>query len=141
MLDGTCAGGHAYVEEFDHGSYSCQAGYSFTNDTYYDATTYRNSSSSTTFTGHIDGQTSTQGGFGLNDTIVGFAWAEATGGSTCPSIVKGSFLSWERYFTTSGWGYVDNSTFNPQNDYSGLIGDPCWDHVGSVNSTGDFVVQ
>ena len=64
-IDGTCPGGQVFVERYNGSSYFCTPGYSFNNNIQYDATTYRNSSTSTTFTGHINGVTLTQGGFGL----------------------------------------------------------------------------
>ena len=75
-------GGQVFVERYNGTSYFCTPGYSFTNGIQYDATTYR--SSGTTFTGHIDGASNSQGGFGLTDHTQGYAWGEATGGSTCP---------------------------------------------------------
>lgn len=138
-IDGTCPGGQVFVERYNGSSYFCTPGYSFNNNTQYDATTYRNSSSSTTFTGHINGSTLTQGGFGLSDNIRGYAWGEATGGSTCPSPSRGTFHVWQRYNTSSGWSYVDGSSvFRYDN---GMNGAPCWGSISAADSSGGFDVD
>jgi hypothetical protein len=139
-IDGTCADGHAFVETVANGNYSCTQGYSITNNTGYDATTYRTGSTSTTFHGHVNGANGDVGGFGLTDWIKGETWGEATGGSACPAPSKGTFLSWERYDTSTGWHYVTSSSIH-RIVQGTMSGTPCWATVSTVSSTGDYVVD
>lgn len=137
-IDGTCFDGHAFVERYNGTNYYCQQGYTFTNNTAYDATTYRQSSTSTTFTGHVNGASLTQAGFGLADEVRGIAWGEATGGTGCPSPSRGTFRSWKRYDTSSGWSLVTGSTV--WTDHAGITGAPCW-VASPVSATGEFDVD
>jgi hypothetical protein len=112
VIDNTCTDGHTFVERNNGSSYFCVPGYSFTNNTLYDATTYRTSATGTNFYGHINGAEINQSGFGLTDDIQAFAWGEATGdSSTCPprTASKGHFTLWKRYDSASGWAYVTTS--------------------------------
>lgn len=139
IIDGTCPGGQVFVERFNGSAYFCTPGYSFSNNFQYDATTYRNAPSSTTFTGQINGASLSQGGFGLSDNIAGWAWGEATGGSTCPSSNSGSFYTWQKFDSSSGWSYVTGSSVH---QYSlGMAGAPCWGTISSTNSQGAFDVD
>jgi hypothetical protein len=138
-LDGTCTDGHAFVERWAGGNnYYCTPGYTFNNNTAYDATTYRTSGTSTTFTGHINGASLNQGGFGLNDDVVATAQAEASGGTTCPSPSRGTFNVWERYNTNTGWHYIGNALL--YRVHYGISGAPCWSPT-TASSTGAFVVD
>jgi hypothetical protein len=85
--NGKCPGVNTFVERFNGTTYICTSGFSFTDGTAYDATTYR--SSGTTFHGHINGAFDDQAGFGTSDHIQGYSWGEASGGSTCPSPAHG----------------------------------------------------
>ena len=138
-IDGTCPSGQVFVERYNGSAYYCVPGYSFANKYQYDATTYRNGSTSTTFTGHINGASLTQGGFGLSDNIHGYSWGEATGGSTCPSSNFGSFYDWEKYDTSVGWTYVTNSHVYRYS--SSMTGAPCWGTITSTDSMGGFDVD
>jgi len=138
-IDGTCPSGQVFVERFNGSAYFCTPGYSFDNFYQYDATTYRNSSTSTTFTGHINGASLTQGGFGLSDNIHGWAWGEATGGTTCPSSISGSIVDWEKYDTSAGWTYVTSSDVYRYS--SSMSGAPCWSTTTSTGSKGNFDVH
>jgi hypothetical protein len=128
-----------FVERYNGSSYFCTPGYSFDNIYQYDATTYRNGPSSTTFTGQINGASLSQGGFGLSDTIYGLAWGEATGGSTCPSSISGSFVDWEKFDYSAGWTFVTGS--DRYRFSSGMSGTPCWNTITSTGSKGDFDVH
>ena len=138
-IDGTCTSGHVFVERYNGSGYFCTPGYSFDPIYQYDATTYRTSSTSTTFTGHINGASLSQAGFGLSDNITGYAWGEATGGSACPSANSGSFLDWEKYDTSVGWTYVTSSTVYRYS--SGMTGAPCWNTITSTGSKAAFNVH
>ena len=138
-IDGTCPDGQVFVERYNGSSYYCTPGYSFDNNTQYDATTYRTGATSTTFTGHINGAQMSQAGFGLSDSVRGYAWGEATGASTCPSPSKGTFTNWKRYDTSAGWSYVTSSTTHRY--ASGQSGAPCWDTISSPASDGGFYVD
>jgi len=138
-IDGTCPSGHVFVERYNGSGYFCTPGYSFDPIYQYDATTYRTSSTSTTFTGHINGASLSQSGFGLSDNITGYAWGEATGGGVCPSTNSGSFLDWEKYDTSVGWTYVTSSTV--YRHWASLVGAPCWTTITSAGSKGDFDVH
>lgn len=136
----SCPGGYAFVERYNGSNYYCDNGYAITNGIAYDATTYRTGVTSTTFHGHIDGAALDQGGFGLTDHIQGYTWGEATGGSnTCPSPAKGTFDSWERYDTATGWSLVTSSTTHRSG--GGMSGAPCWATISAVDSTGGFYVD
>jgi len=135
--NGSCPGGQTFVERYNGSSYFCTSGYSFTNGTAYDATTYR--SSGTTFHGHIDGASLDQAGFGTSDHIQGYAWGEATGGTTCPSPAHGTFTIWQRYDSATGWHYVDGSSIFRYG--GGMTGAPCWPTVSATDSSGGFDVQ
>lgn len=139
-IDGTCTDGYSFVERYNGSSFYCTSGYSFTNNTAYDATTYRQSSTSTTFTGHVNGVTLTQSGFGLSDNVQGYAWGEATGGASCPSPSKGTFNIWERYDTSTGWHYVTSSTAFRHVDGT-ISGTPCWGTIAATSSDGGFYVD
>lgn len=137
-LDGVCPGDHSFVERYNGSAYYCTTGYSFDNNTAYDATTYRTSSTSTTLTGHVNGASLDQAGFGLGDTTRAYAWGEATGGSSaCPAPSRGTFNVWQRYNTSNGWHYVTSNTV--QRYYTGISG-PCWT-ASATSSTGAFNVD
>jgi hypothetical protein len=138
-IDGTCPSGYSFVERYNGSAYFCTPGFAFNPIYQYDATTYRTSSTSTTFTGHINGVYLSQSGFGLSDNIKGYAWGEATGGSACPSSNSGSFLDWEKYDTSVGWTYVTSSSV--QRYSSGMSGAPCWNTITSTGSKGNFDVH
>jgi hypothetical protein len=140
-LDGTCTSGKVFVERYNGSAYFCTPGYSFDNIYQYDATTYRISSTSTTFTGQINGATLSQSGFGVSDPIVGATWGEATSGTTtsCPSGLSGSFFLWEKYDTSTGWSYVTGS--NVYRNAFNMSGSPCWDTITSTNSQGAYDVH
>lgn len=138
-IDGTCPSGHVFVERYNGSAYYCTPGYSFDPIYQYDATTYRTSSTSTTFTGHINGASLSQSGFGLSDNITGYAWGEATGGSACPSSNSGSFVDWEKFDYSVGWTYVTSSTVYRY--YYGMSGAPCWNTITSTGSKGNFDVH
>jgi hypothetical protein len=138
-IDETCPSGHVFVERFDGTSYFCTPGYTFLSKYQYDATTYRTSSTSTTFSGQINGASLSQSGFGLSDYITGYAWGEATGGTFCPVSQDGSFIYWEKYDTSAGWTYITSSTVDHYSD--GMAGAPCWSRISSTNSTGGFNVD
>jgi len=138
MDGGTCTDGHAFVEVFNGSKYTCTQGYTFTNNTAYDATTYRNSTTSTTFTGHINGASATQGGFGLNDTIRATAWGEAIGGTSCPAPSRGTFNVWQRYNAANGWHYVGGGSV--KSAHYGISGAPCW-AASTMSATGAFDVD
>ena len=138
-IDGTCTSGHVFVERYNGSGYFCTPGYSFDPIYQYDATTYRISSTSTTFTGHINGASLSQSGFGLSDNITGYAWGEATGGSVCPSTNSGSFIDWEKYDTSVGWTYVTSSTV--YRHWASMVGAPCWTTITSTGSKGNFDVH
>jgi hypothetical protein len=137
-IDGSCPGGHTFVERWDGSNYRCVSGYSFTNGTEYDATTYRNSG--TQFLGSINGASNGQSGFGANDNIQGYAWGEASGGSTCPSPASGNFTTWQRYVFGVGWSDVTGSSI-----FRGVLGNmsgtPCWPTVSATDSSGGFGVS
>lgn len=135
-----CPGGYAYVERFNGTNFYCDSGYAITNGVAYDATTYRTGGSSTTFHGHIDGAAIDQAGFGLSDSVRGYAWGEATGGTKCPGASKGTFGSWERYDTSTGWHLVSASSLH-RGVSGSMSGTPCWATISSVNSTGGFYVD
>ncbi len=134
-----CPGGHAFVERAANAStYYCTAGYNFTKNTKYDATTYRTSATGSTFTGHINGASAQQSGMGVSDDIRAYAWGEATGNNySCPAPAKGTFALWKRYNTSSGWHYITNSSLHRVN--SGMQG-ACWPTVSAVSS-GSFYVD
>lgn len=140
-IDKTCPRGKAFVERYDGANYYCRSGYAFDNNTEYDATTYRTGSQSTTFTAHINGQSISQGGFGLNDNIRALAWGEVTGTSTtCPTgFSKGTFKVWQRYDTSSGWHYITGSS--KHNESVGMTGTPCWKNTSATSSIGAFNVD
>lgn len=133
--NGMCTDGHTFVETENGSTYLCDQGYTFTNNTQYDATTYRQSG--TTFYGHINGAEKTLSGFGSTDDIRAYAWGEATGSSyTCPAPSKGTFTDWKRYDSSVGaWSYVTSSSAH-HNSNMGY----CW-HPSTVSSTGDFYVD
>lgn len=137
---GACTDGHAFVERFDGANYFCNQGYTFTNNTAYDATTYRTGSTSTTFHGHVNGADLDQNGFGTSAATIGYAWAEATGiSSSCPSPSKGTFNIWKRYDTATGWHIVTNSSIH--REHIGIPGAPCWPTVSGTNANGGFYVD
>jgi hypothetical protein len=139
--NGMCTDGHAFVETYNGSGYACTQGYTFTNNTGYDATTYRNSATSTTFTGHINGATRQVSGFGLADWTKAETWGEANGlNNSCPSPSKGTFYSWERYDAVSGWSYASSSTIHRVAS-ADMNNPPCWGTVSSVSSIGDFYVD
>lgn len=135
---GSCTDGHAFVETFNGSSYVCKQGYAFANNTAYDATTYRTSTTSTTFYGHINGASATQAGFGINDTIRARAWGEAVGGNECPAPSRGTFNIWKRYNASNGWHYVGGGSVTSA--HNGLSGAPCWS-ASATSATGGFDVD
>lgn len=137
-IDGTCPDGQTFVERYNGSSYYCTTGYSFTNNTQYDATTYRNSATSTTFTGHINGVTLTQAGFVLSDDTNAITWGEVTGGTTCPSPSRGTFYTWKKYDTSAGWTYVTGSS--AYHNESGIPAAPCW-AISATDSSGGYDVD
>jgi hypothetical protein len=139
-LGGSCPSGQVFVERYNGASYFCTPGYSFSNSYQYDATTFRNGPSSTTFTGQINGASLSQGGFGLSDEIRGLAWGEVAGTSTCPSSNSGSFFTWQKYDTSSGWSYVTGSDVHQYATF-GFAGAPCWGTITSTSSQGAFDVD
>ncbi|MCW2786038.1 MAG: hypothetical protein JWP74_2555 [Marmoricola sp.] len=114
-IDGTCHDGDAFVESIDANGMKCTPGYSFTDNTGYDATTYRTSSTSTTMDGHVNG-------------------------ALCPSPSHGTFDSWERYDTSSGWHFVTSSSQHRAYDLA-MSGALCWATIAGVSSAGDFDVN
>jgi hypothetical protein len=138
-IDGTCPSGYAFVERFNGSAYFCTPGYSFDPIYQYDATTYRSSSTSTTFTGQINGASLSQSGFGLSDNITGYAWGEATGGSACPALNSGSFVDWEKFDYSVGWTYITTSTVYRRS--SSMSGAPCWNTITSTGTKGNFDVR
>lgn len=138
-IDGSCANGHVFVETTNGIKYSCTQGYTFKNNVGYDATTYRTGSYSRTVRGHIDGATRSISGFGLKDWTKAETWGEATGGSRCPGPSKGTFHSWERYDTSTGWHYVTKSLIHRVRQ--GMAGAPCWRTVSRPTSIGDYHVN
>lgn len=133
-----CPGGTAFVETAVGSTYTCTAGHTFTNNTEYDATTYRTSSSGTTFHGHVNGADGDLGGMGLSHDIRAYAWGEATGTtSTCPSPSKGTFTLWKRYDTSSGWAFVTSSS--EHNNNVGMSS-TCWPSISPVTA-GTFDVD
>jgi hypothetical protein len=138
-LDGTCTDGEVFVETYDSLGYRCTSGYTFTNNTEYDATTYRTSATGTTFHGQINGASRDASGFGLTQSTRGYTWGEATSGPTCPSPSKGTFALWQRYDSATGWAYVTSSTI--YRNASGMTNSPCWATVSSVSSTGGYYVD
>lgn len=137
-IDGSCPGGQTFVERWDGSNFFCVSGYSFTNGTAYDATTYRNSG--TQFLGSVNGASNGQSGFGANDDIQGYAWGEATGGSTCPSPAHGTFNTWQRYVFGVGWSYVTGSSIF-RGGVGNMCGTPCWPTVSATDSSGGFDVS
>jgi hypothetical protein len=136
---GMCNDGHAYVEAFNGSSYTCKQGYTFTNNTAYDATTYRTSTTSTTLYGHINGASATQGGFGLNDATHATSLGEVIGTNTsCPAPSRGTFKVWQRYNASNGWHYVGGGSV--KSSHYGIYDAPCWT-ASAVSATGGFDVD
>lgn len=139
-LTGTCPSGHVFVERYNGISYFCTPGYSFSSNYQYDATTYRIASTSTTFTGQINGASLSQAGFGLSNEVIGLAWGEATGASLCPSSNSASFYTWQKFDTSSGWSYVTGGSIHQYASF-GFGGAPCWGTITSPHSQGAFNVD
>lgn len=140
QLTGSCPDGQTFVERYNGTSYFCRPGYGFNNGTAYDATTYRQSSTSLTFTGHVSGTTWEQAGFGLTNNVRGYAWGEATGtAANCPAPSKGTFNQWKKYSTSAGWSYVTGSSVHQWDD--GWANAPCWATVSAAASDGGFNVD
>lgn len=135
-----CDSGHLFAERWGGGSiYHCNQGGTFSNGTAYYGSSFRNTSTSTTVTGSIGSASIPQSGFGLSDTVTGRTWAEATGGSACPtSNPDGHFGHWDRYLYGTGWITVSD----PWSYHTGGPGEaygPCWT-VGPSNSNGGYDV-
>lgn len=133
-IDGTCTSGHGFSERYDGSAYYCAQGSTFTTGSATNALIER-SSGTTAMWGSTAGSYISQSGFGATDSIQSYAWAEATGASTCPSSPhSGAFTSWRKFINASGWSYVTSA---PTYIYGQFATSPCWT-VGSLSSTGDF---
>ncbi len=133
-IDGTCTSGHGFSESFDGVNYHCGQGSTFPMGSATNALIER-SSGTTTMWGTTAGSYISQAGFGATDSIQSYAWAEATGGTTCPSRPHSvSFASWKQFTNASGWSYV---TLAPTYFYGQFTASPCWT-IGSLSFTGDF---
>ena len=132
-----CPGGTSFVETEVGNTYHCVAGYTITNDTQYDATTYRTSSSGSTVHGHVNGASASLGGISVGDDVRAYAWGEATGSSsTCPAPSRGVFTLWKKYDTSAGWTYVTSSSKHHFNSMPST----CWTSISAVSS-GEFDVD
>jgi hypothetical protein len=132
-IDGTCTSGHGFAETYQAGTYTCWQGDAFSHATAYAADIERYGAS--TVIGTILGTSASAYGYLDGHVIVTDAWGEVSGGSTCPSSAGGSFLSWQKLRSSTGWTYVTGGSGTTK----GLFG-PCWT-LGSLSSTGDFSVS
>lgn len=133
-IDGTCTSGHGFSERYDGSAYYCAQGSTFTTGSATNALIER-SSGTTAMWGATAGSYISQTGFGATDSIQSYAWAEATGGSACPSSPHSvAFTSWKKFINASGWSYVASA---PTYNFGQFPTSPCWT-VSSLSSTGDF---
>ena len=133
-IDGTCTSGHGFSERYDGSAYYCAQGSTFTTGSFNSAIVERSSGTAAMW-GGTDGAYISQTGFGATDTIYSYVWAEATGGSACPSSPHSvAFTIWKKFQNANGWSYVTSA---PIYTYGQFPTSPCWT-VGSLSSTGDF---
>lgn len=131
----TCVSGHSYVESWAPTGVDCNGGNNFNNDTSYWAQVKRNSTTSTTVTGQINGAVASGPGFGTTSEIKAYAWGEiAVFGSTCPTgNAVGHFVLWQRWISGT-WAPATGSNAYHNNSSA------CWT-VGSTNTSGSFDVS
>lgn len=136
-IDGTCTSGYGFSERYDGSNYYCAQGSTFPTGSASNALIER-SAGTTTMWGSTVGSYISQTGFGATDSIQSYAWAEATGGSACPSRPHtAAFTSWKKFTNASGWSYVTSA---PTYAYGQFPTSPCWT-IGSLSTTGDFNVS
>jgi len=133
-IDGTCTSGHGFSERYDGSAYYCAQGSTFPTGSTNPALIER-TSGTTAMWGATVGSYISQTGFGATDSIRSYVWAEATGGSACPSRPHSvGFTIWKKFINASGWSYVTSA---PPYIYGQFPASPCWT-IGSLSSTGDF---
>lgn len=124
-IDGTCTSDHSFSERFDGQSYFCAQGNSFLLD-----------QAQTAFVQRSAGSYMSQSGFASGHQLQAFAWAEATGGSWCPTDSPvGHFAEWKKFSAASGWSYVSVGLL--VSNSVGIVDAPCWS-ISTLSASGDF---
>ena len=134
-IDGSCTSGHRFVEQYlGDNVYHCHEHAGFSN--FVDMTYWvdRPSSSSGTFTAHIDSNTwESQSGFTPGTNVQGYVWMERTGSSTSCSgwgPATASVNYWQKTVGVDNWTYATGPRYDPTNCFS----------ISNVSSIGSFDV-
>ncbi|MEN9711088.1 MAG: hypothetical protein RL441_1080 [Actinomycetota bacterium] len=134
-LDGVCTSDHSFTERFDGSSYFCAQGATFQLDQAQSAIVQR-TAGTTSMWATTAGSYMSQSGFASGHQLQAFAWAEATGGSWCPTDSPvGHFAEWKKFSVASGWSYVSVGLL--VSDSVGIFDAPCWS-ISTLSTSGDF---
>jgi hypothetical protein len=137
-LDRTCSSGNGFAEAYDGAFYHCVQGGPFTLGGANLVQVVRTAGTTSVY-GATSGAYISQSGFGATDWIEAIAWAEASGGTTCPiSPNSAGFTNWQQFTNANGWAYISSSKAV---SYTNPVGyGPCFTK-SLPSSTGGFNVS